>query len=177
MLRILQRLLVVSIIIVALIIPSMSLAFDGQRKGLNLGGGIGICPASQISYYGRGDIGVSLDLSIGYSFGNQNTFLWSVKGAISHFSEAGSLAHEIDGLNWYHYFKKDTPSIYSIMGFGISIFGNSCWTSAHGAWSIVGLGYEFTRHLAINGFFLSAGPNHGDIHFESANITMSAMIY
>jgi hypothetical protein len=164
-------------IIAIILLSSISHAFDGQRKGLNLGLGFGVCPISKISHYGNGDVGASMDLFGGYSFDNQNTLLWSSKAAASIFSHDRVVIHEIDGLNWYHYIKNCTPSLYSILGLGISSYGNNCWRSEYGCGLVVGLGYEFARHLALNAYVLSGGPEHGDIHMESANFTLNVMIY
>ena len=164
-------------IIAIILLSSISHAFDGQRKSLNLGLGLGVCPISKISHYGNGDVGASFDFTAGYSFNNQDAFLYSVKASSAFFANDEALCQVIEGINWYHYFRNSSPSLYSIWGLGSSYFGTECWTSERGLGLVVGLGYEFARHFSLNAFILSGGPEHGDIHMESANFTLNATIY
>jgi Outer membrane protein beta-barrel domain len=170
-----------SAIILCLLLSSDCFAFDGQRKGVNFGGGLGICPASRISGYGSADAGLSLDMFLGYSIDNQNTLLWSAKGAgsvyESDYVKEYAIINVIEGPNWYHYFRRKSPSLFSMVGFGFATYSSKSWSSERGMGVMVGLGYEFARHLSLNAFILLGRSNHGNSHFEAINLTLDAMAY
>jgi hypothetical protein len=57
--------LIIFVIISA--IPSARIyAFDGQRKGLDLGLGMGVTPVSNIKYFGDGKFAFAVDIFLGY---------------------------------------------------------------------------------------------------------------
>src|SRR5512140_61394 len=60
------------------LIAGSAVAFDGQRKGLVLGGGLGFAPTAKISHHGESETnaGVAAHLVIGYAWDNENMIVY-----------------------------------------------------------------------------------------------------
>lgn len=152
----------VTLALCASVVPSA--AFDGQRKGFVLGGGLGGGAAhlkqtfsdGQDALEGERDAYGSLvtDFRIGGAFNNQwmlyydNQIWWfNTENALGN-SETFIFGIGLVGLSYY--FKTESPSLYAVATIGIAQFGTSDNYSDSNSFGISGgLGYEFARHWSI----------------------------
>ena len=187
------RLLRTMILVLGLITlhTSLTYAFDGNRKGFILGGGVGWVPVAHWSadadFYGIGfgtheesRLGYGLQFVTGGAFNEREALLFEVN--IAAFSS--NLAHEtiyqaFMGAVWYHYFGEVGNSFFTAAGLGFYTFqvGTYDATDPGGA-VITGGGYEFAPHWQA-GLYLSFGQSTDDIrsfhihgNFEHANLSL-----
>jgi hypothetical protein len=134
-------------------------AFDGDRKGFVLGGGIGGGTASiqqEMSgfFSGKSDRETNgtfvTDFRIGGAF-NENWMLyydnqvWWGSAEFTSGSKTFALGIGLVGLSYY--FTADTPSWYLVGSIGVSTFGPADDYGAQSGFGISGgVGYEFARH-------------------------------
>lgn len=156
-----------TIILAALLVllAGTSFAFDGQRKGFVLGGGLGFGYASVSAddLAGSEDLtnaGVALNFLIGYAWDEQNMIVFLRDGVV--YSEktiyGGSitLVQGFGGVGYFHYFGLPGKSFYVTGGLGFQD-----WTPLESGYEandfgfgiLAGAGYEFTPHVQIHGSF------------------------
>lgn len=190
---------VAAVIVVAVIVTAVSnaSAFDGKRKGFTIGVGANFSPL--ISYttlrliYGPlvqdGNItyavilgeksertnrgGTGFDVMIGYSWNEHNTIAWVHRPSFYQTGPVKSLGTAT--VTWNHYFGPVGRSVFSIMGVGFchSIdwsSGGYCDDSGPGA--VVGIGYEFARHLSVSMLFQKGTFNHKHVVQDCTMITI-----
>lgn len=173
-----------------MILAAQSFAFDGNRKGFVLGGGLGIGHAKvSVDVSGADDLtntGAAINFVIGYAWDEQNMIVFLRDGVI--YSEktihGGSitLVQGFGGIGYYHYFGTAGKSGFITGGFGLQD-----WTSLDddyesndaGLGLLIGGGYEFTRHVQLYAslsFGKTSDPSF-DYNHSQLMVTISAVAF
>lgn len=161
------------------------MAFDGQRKGFILGGGLGLAPLvkSKISE-GSNSVsfeksGAGVHLFIGYGWDNKNLILY--EGNVAGFeSNSSTIAQGIDAISWYHYFGPMGKSFFSTVGAGLYSYdedGPFEFESKAGV--LLGGGYEFNKHWQV-GQYISAGKTESrgvDTDHTTVSVLVSGVAF
>ncbi len=174
------------IVMPILLVASSTYGFDGKRKGLVLGGGLGIAPVSRYerpavlvgNYYEKG-AGVGLNLIIGYGWDERNLIVY--EGNVTGWSSDDlnkTISQGFNGAAWYHYFGQTGHSVFSTVGVGVYVFeveGLSANNMKAGI--LMGGGYAFARHWQIGGYLGFGQTSDGGrtIDHSHLNILMSAL--
>jgi hypothetical protein len=165
-------------------------AFDGQRKGLVLGAGLGFAPVAHWSseYQGRqideSVTGFGEYLLIGYGWDQRN--ILAVKAVMTLYNsdlyDAGMI-QGFGGLAWYHYYGKPGNSFFSIAGGGVSRMGKTfegikihfgddgfvdspeAPKTATGPAYLIGGGWEFLRHYQVTVFLIGGDLSEHGQHY------------
>ncbi|MCK5124776.1 MAG: outer membrane beta-barrel protein [candidate division Zixibacteria bacterium] len=142
------------LIICVLLFVSSSQAFDGNRKGFVLGGGVGFSPYAEWSWKDVGinekKAGVGIDFLIGYAWNDRDMIVIEYNGVIinsDYFNQSAFLTFA--GPVWYHYFNKEPKGFYTTLGlwrYGFSI-GEEGTSSGWGY--MIGGGYEFYKNIQV----------------------------
>ena len=180
-------------------------AFDGQRKGLVLGAGIGLVPVAHWSteYQGRtineNVTGMGEFLLVGYGWDQRNILALKAIMTLydSELFDAG-IVQGFGGLSWYHYFGKPGNSFFSIAGAGVSRMGETfegihihinfdgfeddtpeAPSTATGLAYLIGGGYEFLRHYQLSVFVVGGSPSQHGHHYGiyDVNLMLSAFAF
>ena len=164
--------------VLTLVLTSSSFGFDGQRKGFVLGGGLGFSPAANWSVdvptflgtlnVGETNVGVSLNLVIGYAWDEQNMIVYegNVAGVSSDFFNQ-TLSQGFNGAAWYHYYGLPGSSAFTTAGLGFYVFDGENFTANDpGVGILLGAGYEFARHWQVGGYFSFGKTSDVGINFD-----------
>ncbi len=184
------------IIAICLLMPISSLAFDGNRKGFVLGGGLGFAPVSKwdvdVDFYDLGlgsvdesKVGVAVNFIIGGAFDEHNMLVY--EGNVTGFNSDlfnESVAQGFNGAVWYHYFGPTGKSAFTAVGLGLFYFkvGDYDPTDPGGA-ILLGGGYEFARHWQVGAYAGfgkttdSAFGLKGDFTHSQFSILVSAIAF
>lgn len=169
--------------------------FDGQRKGLVLGAGLGFAP---VAHWSTDNQGRNIDenvtafgeyLLIGYGWNERN--ILAVKATMTLYNsdlyDAGMI-QGFGGLAWYHYFGKPGNSFFSIAGGGVSRMGKTfegikihfgddgfgdlpeAPKTATGPAYLIGGGYEFLRHYQLTVFLAGGSLSESGRHYGIYNV-------
>lgn len=176
--------IMVLVLVAVLSLPAGVSAFDGQRKGLILGAGIGFVPVAHWSteFQGRKTsenvTGMGEFLLVGYGWDQRNILALKANMTLYHSElyDAGMI-QGFGGLAWYHYFGKPGNSFFSIAGAGVSRMGETfegikihfgddgfgdspeAPKTATGLAYMIGGGYEFLRHYQFMVFVIGGNPS------------------
>jgi hypothetical protein len=184
---------VVFLILILVCLAASSFAFDGNRKGFVLGGGIGLAPVSRFSVgnYHEDGLGVGVNFVIGYGLDNQNLIVY--EGNVSYrnselfsktgweteyFFDGGTIGNQMigqgfNGAAWYHYFTKKKNSFFSTLGAGVCILQTSDFGSNDfGFGFLVGGGYAFSRHWQVGSYFVNGKTSNGYLDFNHTQLTI-----
>ena len=148
-------------------LPASSSAFNGERKGFVLGGGLGLAPMARWSVdvfgdsYDESKVGFGVQLVIGYAWDEFNMIVYegNVTGFSQDFGSYGSqsIAQGFNGASWYHYFGPKGCTFFTTAGLGFYYFDVEDFdTNDAGIGYLLGGGYEFTPHVQA-GIYLSGG--------------------
>lgn len=161
-------LFVMGVVLCAVMSPAA--AFDGQRKGFILGGGIGGgaahlkqtlsgpattgIPADELQGSRDAYGSVFTDFRIGGGFNNQwmlyydNQIWWfNTENALGD-SETFIFGIGLAGVSYY--FKTEAPSFYALFTLGLAMFGTSDnYTDSNSLGISGGFGFEFARHWSV----------------------------
>ena len=187
-----NRIITLALIMVLVLAVSAS-AFDGNRKGFVLGGGLGFGPVAKVSVDGfDGDYdksGLATNVLIGYAWDEQNMIVY-MRDAIFYSEEFNSawdqkdimLCQGFSGAAYYHYFGPVGKSAYLCGGLGFQD-----WTSLDsdfdspdaGLGVLLGGGYEFARHVQIHSSlsFGKTSEGNADLNHTQFLITISAVAF
>ncbi|MBU8933985.1 MAG: hypothetical protein KOO62_08245 [candidate division Zixibacteria bacterium] len=191
-----KRMLPVSLMMMVLL-ASSSLAFDGNRKGFVVGGGLGFAPTATSSIDRDGPdtedngSGLGLNLVIGYAWDEHNMLV--CEGNIASYSSNQTyiwlpfrtVMQGFYGASWYHYYGPQGRSFFTAVGLGLYVFedGWSQWWGfeAHdpGAALLLGGGYEFARHFQV-GVYVSTGKTSertDDYNHSHISVLVSAVAF
>jgi len=175
-------------------------AFDGNRKGFILGGGLGLGLTSftqTVEVYGvsvtsdREDkSAIMTDFKIGFGASDQVLIYWSSK--VSWFSIENvygnnvTIANGFGGVGVTYYFQPAAPSPYIQGGVGFSTWslpfeeGTDTWI---GGGLSLGGGYEFSRHWSVEGDLVFGKPGDEVYGIEvysstfTIRVTINAVAY
>ncbi|MEZ5357374.1 MAG: outer membrane beta-barrel protein [Candidatus Zixiibacteriota bacterium] len=148
-----------ALVLVLIILVSSAAAFDGQRKGFVLGGGLGFSPVlyskTDVFDYSETNAGVGLNLFLGYAWDEQNMLLYegNVAGYQSNGYNNSTVVMGFDGISWYHYFDLPGQTFYSTIGLGtynLQIEDGPDYDLGYGV--MIGGGYEFSRHWQVGSY-------------------------
>jgi hypothetical protein len=150
-----------------LALASSGLAFDGNRKGFVLGGGLGFAPVSKWEGYvfdlssmsvvkaDEESAGVGLNFIIGYAWDEHNMIVYegNVTGWKSDLFRDQSIAQGFNGAAWYHYFGIPGRSAFTVGGLGFYVFDVEDYDANDPKVGLLfGGGYEFARHWQVGGY-------------------------
>ena len=179
-----RRFLFFSVIVLVLCAASVS-AFDGNRKGFVLGGGLGFAPyvhsSASVSVFDgfsvSGDVdksGVAIKLYLGYAWDEYNMLVY--EGNYAGVDEDNnSYIQGIDCAAWYHYFGEKGKTFYTILGLGLySADSDNSDRTDPGIGYMVGLGYEFARHWQVD-MQLTGGKSEDD-YFDYGHTNLTLMV-
>lgn len=168
---------VVSVVALMLVVMSVSdvSAKDGSRRGWTYGIGVSVAPlltytstsvvrqeriSGDTLYYRYVPVdnrsyrfGVGLEGMVGYSWDEHNTI--ALRRRESFYDTSPWWSFVIVTLEWEHYFGPPGKSVYSIMGVGRSTSFNwsGLCTNGYGSAAVVGIGYEFAKHISVWGIY------------------------
>lgn len=194
----LTRMLVVAVLVAIMAVGAS--AFDGQKKGFLLGGGLG---AGMISYtqtmeYGGLSItsdrenkgSFDTDFKIGWGVNERTEIFYTSKitwfGVDNPFGDDITFADGLYGIGVAHSFKAWVPTWFITGGLAMST-----WTAPFeensGSWSglgfYIGSGYEFAKHYSVEFDVIYGNPGDSEGGMEaSANstsfrVTINALAY
>lgn len=187
----------ITIIMLIVLMASSAFAFDGQRKGFVLGGGLGMSPAFKweadvlvfdplsgfyIANIDESNAGVGLNLVIGYAWDENNMVVYegNVAGSNSDFFNQ-TITQGFNGATWYHYFGNEmSKQFFSTVGLGLYQFdGENFDYNDPGFGLLLGGGYEFSRHWQV-GLYISSGKTSSggtDFTHSHVNILVSGIAF
>ncbi|RME19358.1 MAG: hypothetical protein D6800_14380 [Candidatus Zixiibacteriota bacterium] len=183
--------IVVSTVLCFLALSLSAHAFDGNRKGFVIGGGLGLAPVSswslQNSPFDENRAGIGLNLIIGYAWDNHNMIVYegNVVGYSSRFDgfrtnnglgvieNKPNIGQGYNGASWYHYFTEIGHSWFTVAGLGVYTMDvENLNSNDPGPGILLGGGYEFAPHYQI-GLYLSAGSSsNGMSDYDNAHLSV-----
>lgn len=171
-----------------LFMVSSANAFDGNRKGFILGGGMGVVPVSNwkidVGFFGlegsidENNVGFGLHIIIGGAFNEHNMLVY--EGNLSGFKSELFDQSAVQGFNgavWYHYFQETGKTPFTALGLGLSYFKLEDFDAVEPGGSLLfGAGYEFSKHWQF-GVYLTYGKTSDsapgvDVSLEHANLSI-----
>lgn len=180
------------------LVPS-AFAFDGNRKGFVLGGGVGFSPYSKwstdspIDRFLRDPIksessnALGWHLGIGYGLDDRYMFLleWNAAGWDSEFWNQ-TMFQDFVGISVYRYFGPPGKSVFYTLGAGIYgfegekiIFGDEELRTDRGFGFIFGGGYSFSKHWQVGAYCTVGKTSGGDSDFNllHTNVLVSGFAF
>ncbi len=146
-----------------LVIPGNTRAFDGERKGLVVGAGVGYSPIinwrNSSQNTNETEHALAFEAFAGYAWNNRN--ILAVGALASHvcLKSAGSV-WAFDGVNnllYCHYMSEDAPSLFLTAGIGLMRFeSDNGSVSGHGFGYEAGVGFEFSKGTQV-GLYYAGG--------------------
>jgi hypothetical protein len=169
-------------------------AWNGQRKGFLLGFGIGPGLTSFTQKVAVGWISVEssredktavmTDFKIG--FAPENTWAIYYTSKVSWFGMTNALgnnvtiANGLGALAGSYWFKPQAPSPFIAGGLGYSTWALPFEDNPPDTWMGFGLfaggGYEFSRHVSIEGYLSWGKPKHEEFGIEVSSSALSLML-
>jgi hypothetical protein len=158
-------------------------AFNGERKGFVLGGGLGIVPVVTWEF-DDGDLhvdelraGFGSQLIIGYAWDEHNMIVYEANGVRYKSSELKvDIIQGFSGVSYYRYWGPKGKSAFFMGGLGIYLFSPEYFSQNDpGFGLLIGGGYEFTSHWQLGGY-LSLGrttdPGSQKVDFKHSQLTV-----
>ncbi len=176
----------VLLLIVLLLVSASAMAFDGQRKGFVLGGGLGFSPSSKIELsssphestydFSISKAGVGLNILIGYAWDEKNMLVYEGNVTAYDPGDSGSdvvYAQGFDGISWYHYYGDAGKTFFTTVGLGTYQFQDSEDTSFDMGFGILlGGGYEFSRHWQVGGYLGIGSTTYLDSDYDHVHFSV-----
>ncbi len=141
------------------LMSSTAFAFDGNRKGFVLGGGIGFSPQGKWTFdaldYDESGAGLAFHFIIGGGLNERNLLVYegNVMAYTSDLFDQ-TIAQGFNGASWYHYFGNLGRSFFTTVGLGFYVFDVDEFDSNDpGFGMLLGGGYEFARHWQAGAYF------------------------
>jgi hypothetical protein len=168
-------------------------AWDGQRKGflLGFGTGPGVTSFTQKVRVGvfseespREDkLAVMTDFKIGYAPDNSWAIYYTSKvsffGITNVFGNKVTVANGLGALAGCYWFNQQAPSPFVAGGLGFSTWSLPFEENPPDTWIGPGLfaggGYEFSRHVTIEGYFSWGKPKDEEFGIEASSNALSLM--
>lgn len=173
--------------VVLLLIAGSAMAFNGERKGFVLGGGLGFAPVSRwsvdMSPYGTGPYdfdetkaGVALHLVIGHAWDEHNMIVY--EGNVTGYSSEDEwddrmVSQGFNGAAWYHYFGPAGKSAFTVGGLGFYVFHVEDFDANDPGFGVLlGGGYEFARHWQVGGYVSFGSSSSEGVDFTHNHISV-----
>lgn len=167
-------------IIAGLLLISSAQAFDGDRKGFVLGGGLGFSPVAHwdadVEIFGlsgsleEDEVGVALQLVIGGAFNEHAMLVYegNVTGFTSPLFGDQNVAQGFNGASFYYYFGPKGQTFYLGVGLGVYYFKVEDYDQADpgGAFLLSG-GYEFSPHWQVGATLTVGSTSESDAGAEA----------
>ncbi len=125
------------IILLTVFLPTQNVsAFDGNRKGFVLSGGVGVGVTTFTSNK-RDNPAYTLGSTIGYGINNKNILV--IDRGMNHFIKNGTVIFEkYVGVSWFHFFKQQKKSFFTKVG--LAYYPNGLY---------IGGGYMFSNNVQL----------------------------
>lgn len=175
------------VVMVAVVVACTSgaQAFDGQRKGFVLGGGLGIAPVaswdSGFPLFEESKAGLGLNILIGYAWDEQNMIVYEGNGVgyKSDFGDA-NITQMFNGAVWYHYFGPKGKSFFTSAGLGVYQFvfefqsGSFSASGSNdvGGAILLGAGYEFSPHYQVAAYVSSGKTSEPGFDYDHTHVSI-----
>ncbi len=170
------RLLIVVLAVIAAGFPTY--AFDGQRKGVVGGFGLGVAPVANWSHdeLGIDETGSSyaFRLFAGYAWNDRNMIV----GDITSTARKSKVLNEYiiqtpESFLWYHYFRPRSRTFYTVIGGGyMYLDGESCGLESDGWHITLGGGYEFAKQLQVGAYYVGGWTDREGMRFGHHLLTV-----
>lgn len=178
----LKLILAMSILIMLATTVSSALAFDGNRKGFVAGFGVGGSPLahwSSPSLSGKvTEQGAAGELLLGYAWDNANILAWNSAYCLYSTSKLknSTILQGVDNIRWYHYWGKDKPTFYTVVGIGLSSLGTE-YTDFNGSGFgyCVGFGKEILKQVQI-GTYVIGGHTSSDAGVKANHFAVLILV-
>ncbi|MCH9031726.1 MAG: hypothetical protein IIB00_05645, partial [candidate division Zixibacteria bacterium] len=165
--------LILGALVLTLLSVDTSWAFDGNRRGFVLGGGLGFAPVASWDggFADESKAGVAANLFLGYGWNDVNLIVAEGNLAVykSDFGDA-TITQGFSGVAWYHYFGPAGQSFYSTLGAGAYTFdfeiAGQTGSNDPGFGALFGVGYEFSKHYQIGGVFSFGKTSEPGIDYD-----------
>jgi hypothetical protein len=154
------------------------MAFNGQRQGFILGGGIGAgnLHYSEAGYsFNRGAF--ATDFKIGYAPSNSLEIYYI--NSVSWFSyNSLSYAMGTTGLGVTKYLNPEGKGFFIFGGGGLSFFQNLSYTTGHtGFGFLAGIGYDIAKHWSIQGDVVYTDIESGAAKSTAFRVTLNVLAF
>lgn len=181
----------VIVLSVVLLMASTAMAFDGQRKGFVLGGGLGLSPVG--SWKSDIDVtpkfedsgpGGAAHLIIGYAWDNHNMIVYEAN-AVGYESDAYGVdftaGQGFSGASWYHYFGPMGKTPFIVLGIGAYMFNGEFdgfdhldieFSNDPGGGVLLGGGYEFSRHWQVGAYFGAGQTSEPGADYDHVHLSL-----
>ena len=160
-------------------------AFDGQRKGFVLGGGLGIAPSvtwdSGLPGFEESKAGLGLNIMLGYAWDERNMIVYEGNGAgfQSDFGNA-QITQMFNGAAWYHYFGPKGKSFFTSVGVGVYQFmfefqsGSFTASGSNdvGGAILLGVGYEFSPHYQVAAYVSAGKTSEPGFEYDHSHVSV-----
>ncbi len=184
-----MRRIYLTLIIMVLVLATSTSAFDGKRKGFVLGGGGGMAPTMRVAIDSP-DIsdalsGPALNLMTGYAWNEANLIAFMSnatfckgRGCPPEAGEEFLISQGFAGLTYHHYFGPVGRSFYLSGGVGLqywNFFDDDYDSPDPGTGFFLGGGYEFVRHIQVNGSYSFGKTSNEFLEFEHSQFLITVM--
>ncbi|MCB2230534.1 porin family protein [bacterium] len=190
----------VLILTLSLLAAGAANAFDGERKGFVIGGGVGYASSIKTTvdvsasqgfgnefYLGtleNDEGGIAGQLMLGVAFDERNMLV--LESNLGHYTVSNvdlygdgfvydvQFLQGVSTVSWYHYWGRTGASFFTAVGGGISYFDTD-YTEPNDnglAWQ-AGVGYEFTPHVQIGAYFSGGQSTFTEIPGLKGDFTQS----
>ncbi len=136
-----NRNILLSIIFIILLLSATTTeAFDGNRKGFVLSGGVGYSKVFNTNAYNNATV---LLYGLGYGLDERNTLMYGGNFNMYKINNAGTSSNGYSDFSWYHYYSIKKYSIFSTIGVTKFVMSNI----------YLGAGFSFTKNIQIGIFY------------------------
>jgi hypothetical protein len=178
------------LVVIVLTLSCSASAFDGHRKGLVFGGGIGISPLTIRHYYSTEyNFGLADQILVGYAPDDRNLIAYEINGVeyLSTNHRGGQSFTDnfrlqgFTGFTWYHFNAHPHSSMFVM--FGLGTYTITAKGREAGSWSRLageaGIGHSLSSHALIGGY-LAAGNSPdggGSIDYLHVSVLLTYMVF
>lgn len=177
-----------TVLFISALLAGPSAAFDGRRRGIVVGGGIGFSPTAYTTLDGvspesQNAIGFAAHARLAYHW-NENSMLVLIYNAVFYKSDFAAhtgrtVSQGFEGLGWLQYFGDGPAKRYLIGGLGLQHFsGYSGDFESHdpGFGVYVAAGYEPVRHFQLEISFSLGKTSVSSVDFNHSQLMMTANV-
>ena len=168
------------------VMSSTAFAFDGDRKGFVLGGGLGFAPQAQWKFdlmdFEEDGSGLGLHIIIGGAFDERNMLVYE-GNVVAYTSDLldETISQGFNGAAWYHYYGKTGRSFFTTLGLGFYVFdpGGDFESNDPGFGMLLGGGYEFAKHWQVGVYYAFGSTSDAgyDFSHQHFNLLISGVAF